>query len=223
MQGPVESGGQPEEIGITREADTEPLEPIQVEAAPTQPIPEERPHALRHDPAEALYEWEFKMPESPRRAWAWACASVILAIALVAQAAYGFRTDLMVMLPQARDYYVRACVLLDCAVGLPKVSSFLHIEASDLNAVDAARPNEIQLLLSIRNRAPVELAYPSFELTLTDSVEKAVARKVFTPAEYLKSEAATGGIKPGGDLPVQLYLDTGAMRAAGYRVYLFYQ
>ena len=32
-----------------------------------------------------------------------------------------------------------------------------------------------------------------------------------------------GGLKAGGDLGIQLYLDTGGLRASGYRVYMFYQ
>jgi hypothetical protein len=102
------------------------------------------------------------------------------------------------------------------------LSNYLHIEASDLKAIDPSHPNEIQLLLSVRNRAPVELAYPAFELTLTNALEQPVLRRVFLPAEYLPPTAQAGGLNAGTEMPIQLYLDTGAVRAAGYRLYLFY-
>ena len=36
-----------------------------------------------------------------------------------------------------------------------ELSSYLHIEASDLKAPDPSRPSEIELLIAVRNRAPV--------------------------------------------------------------------
>lgn len=176
----------------------------------------------RPDPAAALYEWEFKMPESPRRTALWTILTLVMVTGLMAQAAYVFRTGMMVLLPQMRSYYALICDSIGCPVGLPKLSNYLHIEASDLKVADPSHPDEIQLLLSVRNRAPVDLAYPAFELTLTNSSEQPVARRVFLPAEYLLPAMPTGGLKAGTELPLELYLHTGAVRAAGYRLYLFY-
>jgi predicted Zn finger-like uncharacterized protein len=182
----------------------------------------DRSPPVRPDPAASLYEWEFRMPESPRHTVVWTTLALLLSIVLALQAVYEFRTEMMVLLPQTRSYFIRLCEPLGCMIGLPKLSNYLHIEASDLKAVDPSHPNEIQLLLSVRNRAPIDLAYPAFELTLTNSLEQAVARRVFLPAEYLPPTAQAGGVKAGTELPIQLYLDTGALRAAGYRLYLFY-
>jgi hypothetical protein len=182
----------------------------------------DKPQAVRPDPAAGLYEWEFRMPESPRRTALWTVLATTLFAALVAQAAFAFRTEIMVLQPQTRGYYARLCESLGCVIALPRLSNYLHIEASDLKAVDPSHPSEIQLLLSVRNRAPVDLALPAFELTLTNSQEQPVARRVFLPAEYLPAIAQTGGLKAGTELPIQLYLDTGSERAAGYRLYLFY-
>jgi predicted Zn finger-like uncharacterized protein len=198
----------------------EPSERPPVADSPT--IPNDRTQLLRPDPAASLYEWEFRMPESPRRTLLWAVLAPLLSIVLVGQLAYAFRTELTVLLPQTRSYYVRICESLGCTIGLPKLSSYLHIEASDLKAVDPSHPSEIQLLLSVRNRAPIELAYPAFELTLTNSLEQAIARRVFLPQEYLPPTAQRGGLKAGTELPIELFLDTGALRAAGYRLYMFY-
>src|SRR5258708_18566058 len=182
----------------------------------------DKPKTVRPEPATSLYEWEFKMPESPRRTFLWSILASMLLFVLAAQAAYTFRTELMVLVPQSRGYYMRLCESLGCVIGLPKLSNYLHIEASDLKAADPAHPNEIQLLLSVRNRAPIEMAYPAFELTLTNVLEQSVARRVFLPAEYVPPNAQAGGLKAGTEMPIQLYLDTGALRAAGYRLYLFY-
>lgn len=192
---------------------------------PTEDLPVARqdgPQPGRQDPAASLYEWEFRMPEPPRRTGLWTVLAVLLSFSLVGQAAYAFRTEMMMLLPQAHSFYERFCESLGCEIGLPKLSNYLHIEASDLKAVDILHPNEIQLLLSVRNRAPIELAYPAFELTFTNSQEQAIARRVFLPAEYLPLAARGVGLKGGTELPIHLFLDTGALRAAGYRLYLFY-
>ncbi|MEO8003423.1 MAG: zinc-ribbon and DUF3426 domain-containing protein [Betaproteobacteria bacterium] len=175
------------------------------------------------EPAASDFDWEFRIPEPPRHTAAWIGLALLLLMGLAVQTAYAFRTDVMVLLPQSRDYYLRFCDFLGCEGGSPKLASALHIDVSDLNAVDPASPNEIQLLLSVRNRAPIELAFPAFELTLTNASEQAIARRVFLPADYLASGTSSTGIKAGGDLGIQLYLDTGTLRASGYRVYLFYQ
>ena len=200
-----------------------------VDKGRTQPISaqepvsrKDKPQLGRPDPAASLYEWEFRMPELPRRTVLWTVLALTLSMVLVVQATFAFRTEMTLLLPQTRSYYLRLCESLGCSINPPKLSNYLHIEASDLKAVDASHPNEIQLLLSVRNRAPVELAYPAFELTLTNSLEQAIAHRVFLPAEYLPPNAQAEGLKAGTELPIQLYLDTGSLRAPGYRLYLFY-
>ena len=204
-----------------------PLAAAPVEKSAQAQIPprsRERPAAAaaRPDPAASLYEWEFRMPVAPRRTGLWVSLSLLLLALLALQAAYAFRTELMVQVPQSRKYYERACERLGCTVALPRLSSFLHIEASDLKAPDPARPGEIELTVAVRNRAPVEQDYPAFELTLTNSQEQTIARRVFLPVEYLQWMDAADGLKAGAELPIRLFLDSGELRAAGYRIYLFY-
>lgn len=182
-----------------------------------RPVAAERP-----DPAASLYEWEFRMPAPPRRNGLWLGLSALLLVLLAGQAAYAFRTELTVALPQTRQLYLQACARLGCSVPLPRLSGYLHIDASDLQAVDPARPNQIELVLSVRNRAPVGVDYPAFELTLTNAQDQTIARRVFMPREYLAGADAAGGLGAGAELPVRLLLDTGSLRAAGYRLYLFY-
>lgn len=207
-------------------SDLSPAAPYVEKSKPTQvPVrPKEQPVSapLRPDPAASLYEWEFRMPVAPRRTGMWASLSFLLIVLLGLQAAYTFRTEFMVLVPQSRKVYERACEWLECTVALPRLSSFLHIEVSDLQAPDPSRPGEIELMVAVRNQAPVEQDYPAFELTLTDSQEQTIARRVFLPAEYLPWTGATEGLKAGAVLPVRLYLQTGELRAAGYRLYLFY-
>jgi predicted Zn finger-like uncharacterized protein len=200
--------------------------PVEKSAPAQIPVrPKERPptvSAVRPDPAASLYEWEFRMPVAPRRTGLWVSLSLLLLALLAVQGAYAFRAELMVQVPQSRMYYERVCEWLGCTVALSRLSSYLHIEASDLKVPDAARPGEIELLVAVRNRAPVEQDYPAFELTLTNSQEQTIARRVFLPAEYLQWTEAVDGLKAGAEMPIRLFLDTGELRAANYRLYMFY-
>lgn len=177
--------------------------------------------SMRVDPAASLYEWEFRMPAPRRRTGLWITLSVGLLLALAVQAAYAFRAEISVALPQTRPLFLDLCRRLGCNMTPPAFSTYLNIEASDLKALDASAANEIELSLVVRNRAPVELPQPAFELTLTDPHDLAIARRVFLPRDYATG-SASAPIRPGGELPVHLYMSTGEVRAAGYRLYLFY-
>jgi predicted Zn finger-like uncharacterized protein len=175
------------------------------------------------DPAASMYEWEFRLPPARPRTGLWTTLALLMLLAAAAQAAVGFRSEILVTYPQTRALYERACGWMGCEVGLPRLAERIHIETSDLQFVDPGRPNEIELSVLVRNRASVAMEYPAFELTLTNAQEQVVARRVFLPREYLdEPERIPQGLPPRAELPVRLSLDTGNVRAAGYRVYFFY-
>ncbi|MGD2140369.1 MAG: DUF3426 domain-containing protein [Burkholderiales bacterium] len=175
------------------------------------------------DPAANLFEWEFKPAPALRRNGLWLALSLLLLICAIAQAGYLFRTELMVRFPQLKRVYELACQPLSCEIGLPRLADQLNIEASDLQFIDPGRPNLVQLTALVRNRARVPVEYPAFELTLTNAQQQVVARRIFMPDDYLENAArAQTGLGARQELAVNLYLDTGPLRAAGYRIYLFY-
>ncbi len=175
------------------------------------------------DPAASLYEWEFKPAPRNRHSGLWLTMSLLLGIIGIFQAATIFRTELMLIYPPLKPVYQLICNRLACEIGLPRLRDQLNIEASDLRSVDPQRPNLVQLTALVRNRARVPVEYPAFELTLTNAQQQVVARRVFLPGDYLDDNAQTGiGLAGRRELAVNMYLDTGPLRAAGYRIYLFY-
>ena len=175
------------------------------------------------DPATNLYEWEFKAAPKLPRTRLWSGLSLLLAVAAIVQAAYAFRTHLMVNYPQVRPLYEQACLWISCEIGLPRLADQLDIDASDLQLINPQKRNEVELTALVRNRARVAVEYPAFELTLTNEKEQVVARRVFLPDEYLADETdKKEGFAGRGELAVRLFLDIGPLGAAGYRIYLFY-
>jgi hypothetical protein len=135
-----------------------------------------------------------------------------------------FRTEIAVLIPEARPYLAAACATLKCDLKLPRRPKLMAIESSDLQA-DGRRDSVIVLNAVLRNQAQFAQEYPALELTLTDERDEAVARRVLLPTEYLAglpAEQMARGIGAGADAPLRVYFDTGSLRAVGYRMYLFF-
>ena len=160
----------------------------------------------------------------PRRSLAWAFCVVLALVALAAQAAHYFRTEVAVLVPETRPYLAQACAVLKCELKLPRRPKLMAIESSDLQA-DGRRDNVIVLNAVLRNQAQFAQEYPALELTLTDERDEAVARRVLMPADYLAglpADQIARGIGAGAEAALRVYFDTGGLRAIGYRMYLFF-
>jgi hypothetical protein len=151
-----------------------------------------------------------------------AIGSILLLAALIAQAAYAFRQELAARFPQTRPVLARACAALGCQVGLPSHIDALTIESNELQTVSPESATYVFSTL-LRNRAATVQAWPNIELTLNDANEKPIARRVFTPREYLANAAdADPGFAAGTEQPIRLYFELAQLKPAGYRVYIFY-
>ncbi|HYD95634.1 MAG TPA: DUF3426 domain-containing protein [Noviherbaspirillum sp.] len=150
-----------------------------------------------------------------------AAGSVVLLFALLAQAAYVFRDQIAAWYPDTKPALAAACARLGCQVGLPAQIDAVSIESSELQTV-AADSSTFALAVLLRNHGATEQAWPAIELTLNDSAEKPLARRVFLPREYLPAPDAKPGFPAGSEQPVKLFFELAQLKASGYRVYLFY-
>jgi len=148
-----------------------------------------------------------------------AVAGVVLAALLALQAAYQDRDRLALEQPGLRPVLERLCGLLNCTLGAPRQIEAIVIESSGFNRL---RNDTYRLAFTLRNTAPVPVAAPAMELTITDSQDQTIARRVITPQEL----GADGGTVPAAgewQRVVGVVLDTGgAARIAGYRLLAFY-
>lgn len=156
------------------------------------------------------------------RSWLWGIAALISLLLLLGQAAYFFRVDLAARMPGLKPALAGYCKLLRCTVPLPQHAELMGIESSELGAFPG-HDGWIVLDALLRNRAEYAQAFPDIELTLTDSLDKPLARRVFRPADYLPPlENQIFGLKPNRELSIKLHLDTGDLKPMGYRLALFY-
>lgn len=165
---------------------------------------------------------KYAPPPKPRRSWPWVLANLLLLTGLALQGIYAFRDAIAAHYPPTRPLLEQACAPLQCRVSLPRNPDLISIESSELHA-DPARANIVVLTSVLRNRAAHIQAYPTLELTLTNARDEMVARMLFPPREYLRNAASIPqGIPSSGEVAVKLLLDLGALKAEGYRLYLFY-
>ncbi len=161
-------------------------------------------------------------PESRRTHWLFSLAAVLLVVGLAGQGVFHFRSKLAVSFPATAPLLEAFSAALGSNLPLPRHTDLVSIENSDLQT-DAARGNLLVLNATLRNRAPYAQDYPSLELSLTDTQDVAIARRVFSPKDYLPPRfAADKGFAANADIPVRLWLEARELSPAGYRLYVFY-
>lgn len=144
-------------------------------AAPEHPVPRapEVPSFVRR--ARPHPFWDSRMA----RAVLW-LALVLLVVALAAQWLHQERDWLAARFPPLRNAIAALCEPLDCSVRPYRLLDAIAINGSDFKAIDA---QTFRLDLSVRNNADLEVATPSFQLTLADLQGQVLVRRVVDPAE----------------------------------------
>ena len=150
---------------------------------------------------------------------------LLLTLLLVAQLAVAFRAELLARFPQARPALGELCKVFRCTVSWPARSDLLAVVGTELHALPGT--SAFELTAVVRNRGNMTLALPAIELTLSDTLNRTVARKVFVPADYLAGEAdpqvpLIAGLEAGADLTVRIAFEARGVNAAGFVVYPFY-
>jgi predicted Zn finger-like uncharacterized protein len=155
--------------------------------------------------------------EPPRRAvWPFVLVAVLLLIALLLQLLYHFRTEVALRMPDAVPLYE----LLGADIPLSRNPALVSIETSDLQS-DNARGLFV-LQATLKNGAAYAQAWPALELSLTDTNDSVVSRRVMYAAEYLPPGTTSDSFPAHGEVAVQLWIEARDIGATGYRLYIFY-
>lgn len=161
-----------------------------------------------------------KVPGKGTLTWLWWLLSIVLVLALIAQLAWFMRDSLAARYPALRPALAQMCQAMDCALGLPRDPKQVVILGSELGTKD---DGHLVLNITLANKAKTRMAWPVLELTLIDVEDQPLARRVFAPSEYLSSaKQAAEGIAPLSEVPVELTMQSKDVKAAGYRLRMFY-
>jgi predicted Zn finger-like uncharacterized protein len=142
--------------------------------------------------------------------------SALAALALVMQAAHHFRDALAAQWPATRPALAAWCRSAGCRIEAPRRIDDVSVESTALTR--AIGFDAFVLSVTLRSRGRVALATPSVDLSLTDGNGRLVARRALSPPDF----GAASVLQPGAEAALQVMLNAGNYRVAGYTVEIFY-
>jgi predicted Zn finger-like uncharacterized protein len=204
-------------------------ESIQDEVGVPQAKPQTGPELTDGSAASAPYpEDNLSFVQDARRKAYWSRPKVrllmvllvlLLALALALQLAYHERDRLAAIEPQLKPWLERLCVPFGCTISAPRLIESVVIESS---AFSKLRTDVFRLSFTIRNSSGIEVATPAVEVTLTDTQDQVVVRRVLLPPEL----GAAVVLPPRGEWSAAISLSMDGQgegaRVAGYRLVAFY-
>lgn len=139
-------------------------------------------------------------------------------LALSGQVVVHERDRIAASQPSLKPWLVALCAPLDCTLSpLHRIDAIVIESASFIKI----RGDSYRLNFMVKNTGNIELALPAIELTLTDSSDQPVVRRVFLPTELgAKTQTLAGGAEWPTSLAVALKV--AGDWVAGYRVLAFY-
>ncbi|PKO46523.1 MAG: DUF3426 domain-containing protein [Betaproteobacteria bacterium HGW-Betaproteobacteria-22] len=174
------------------------------------------------DDLAALEKSKTKQMSEKSRRWLWLLSNLVLFIIIVLQSIYFLRNEIATYYPQFKPYLETACLQINCSIALPQQIQWIIIDDSDMQE-DANQRGIMHLTSSLMNKAAFNQAYPNIQLTLTDTDDKPISRRIFRPHEYLPTSTdLIPGFAANSEVKIKLSISTPDIGVAGYRLYVSY-
>lgn len=156
------------------------------------------------------------------RFWLWVLA-VLAVVLFVAQVLHHERDGIVARQPNLRPAFAAMCRWAGCELTALRQIGDIVIEGAAF-AREKTGNNDYRLSFTLRNGATVPLAMPAIELSLLDTQERAVMRRVLTAADYGAPSVLAARSDQAASLPLTLSATEAATLPpiAGYRVEAFY-
>lgn len=151
-----------------------------------------------------------------------ALACLLALAALLLQVVREERNALAAREPRLRPVLQTLCDWTGCQLSALRQISSITIEGASFSREKEG--DAYRLVFTLRNGARVPLAMPSIELTLLDTQERALVRRVLSPAQFGAGPVLEPSAESSTSLPVQLSGSEAAGLApvAGYNLVAFY-
>ncbi len=150
----------------------------------------------------------------------WVFMALLGVMGLAGQIVLHERDRLAAMEPGLTPWLLSICVPMACSLSPLKRIESIVIESSAFSKV---QENVYRINLVFKNTDALELALPAIELTLTNSLDQPVIRRVLRPTDF---DAKRSTIAPSAELPALFTLsikpDVSVERITGYRLLAFY-
>ena len=146
---------------------------------------------------------------------------VLLLAALAVQVLVHQRDRIVSMEPSTRPVLLALCAWTQCKLSPLRQIESIVIESSSFALV---RADIYKLAFTLKNNAVLDLAMPAIELSLTDTQDQPLIRRVIMPAEFgvATSKPFPAGSDWSGSLSLSVKSTASVGRIAGYRLLAFY-
>ncbi|WP_114970076.1 zinc-ribbon and DUF3426 domain-containing protein [Rhodoferax ferrireducens] len=146
--------------------------------------------------------------------------SFALLLGLSGQIMFHERDRIVASKPGLKPWMLTFCAALNCTLSPLRRIDSIVIDSSSFTKI---RGGSYRLNFTMKNTTDTALAMPAIELTLTDSLDQPVVRRVFFPAEMggNRNTLAAGSEWP-ASLAMAAKAPGAAERIAGYRLLAFY-
>ncbi|WP_374339198.1 DUF3426 domain-containing protein [Leeia sp.] len=163
-------------------------------------------------------------PQRPRDRWRplWALLSLLALAGLIAQAGWLYREPLYKALPFTRSIWPPLCAQLGCKPPLLQDADVLRIDNVVLEA-QPGQPDLVHWSLELSNKADYPVAMPLLELSLTNTQNEVVARRILTPQQYAPQLPGHATLSAGSAMAIQQWLKLDGVTATGYKVDVAYR
>ena len=146
----------------------------------------------------------------------WLAAGLVVLLGL--QSMVHSRDHLAATMPELRSTLTALCEPMNCEVRWPMSPDNVSMETGTFKRIDA---NLYSFEGVIKNASAFPVWMPTLELTLTDSDDTAVVRKVITPSDMGLADGLRAGRSQGFE--IKFTVDAAfSSRIIGYRSVLFY-
>lgn len=145
---------------------------------------------------------------------------LLLLAVLAAQILFHERDRIASIEPATRPLLLALCGWARCEVSPLRQIDSIVIDSSSFTR---DRGDNYRLGFSLRNNAAIDVAMPAIELSVTDSQDQSLFRRVIRPAEFgAPSNLLGAGADWGNTLILSIKATGNAERVSGYRLLAFY-
>ena len=150
----------------------------------------------------------------------WMALCLLLLIALAGQVVLRERDRIVVLQPGLKNLFLALCQPHNCALSPLRQKDAVVIDGASFSKI---KPDTYRLNFTLKNTATTALAVPALELTLTDSLDQPVLRRVFLAAELAsQTESLAAAAEWTTSLTMVVKTAGLAERIVGYRLLAYY-
>lgn len=151
----------------------------------------------------------------------WLIAAVALSVVLVGQIAYFYPSELA-RYPQLAPLVTRVCASLGCQVQAKQDVGLIELVRTTVGP-HPKQEQALRVRAALVNRADFPQPFPLMEITLTNSAGEVIARRTFSPTEYLKSADVGDSMIPNVVVDGLLDISNPDPNPGGYQIRLLAQ